>query len=442
MAKRSSTSKRSKYADEGEPEQGLQGLQGQQETMKKPSSNLKKLNTVLVVLIIFSLILLVYRYTILPQDEEFEPKLPNEGIVNIHEHIHKYTDADKWLDAMKLCGVSTTIMLGSPEATFLLSSPPGFNNYTKNNDVILYLEKEYDSKILAFPTIDPRDLDKLDYLKEQIASGAVGLKLFSGHTGEIFPEPKTTIYDYLGPLDRIDMDGVYDYCQRNHIPIIWHIKLKWDYLFNETKNVLHKFPDLIVNIPHFGVLGTDLSRLGELMDKYPGVYTDISFGGFAYWSMQLASNYIDEYRNFVNKYHTRVMFGTDMVVTNNVRKTVSWIANLTMGYRHMLEKDKFHINVSNITGEGFDFDMELNGFGLSQSILDEIYFDNALRFLKGDPAPNNLSRGRSWMSKHVDVETGQAISAFENLWLDYTMFLSRVLVLGVVATNKNPLGMK
>jgi hypothetical protein len=77
------------------------------------------------------------------------------------------------------------------------------------------------------------------------------------------------------------------------------------------------------------------------------------------------------------------MFGTDMVVTNNVRKTVPWIVNLTMGYRDMLEKNEFHINVSNITGEGFAFDMTLNGFGLSQDVLDKIYFDNPIRFLRG-----------------------------------------------------------
>jgi predicted TIM-barrel fold metal-dependent hydrolase len=365
----------------------------QNKIKKNKGPNNSKLNTFLVILIVIFSIIFLYRILLIENDDiDFEPKLPTEGIINIHEHIHRYTDADKWLDAMELCGVSTTIMLGSPEATFLLSSPPGFNNYSKNNDAILYLEKKYDSKILAFPTIDPRDPNKLDVLKGELDKGAVGLKLFSGHTGEIFPEPMTTIYDYLGPLDREDMFDVYEYCEENRVPIIWHIKLKWDYLYNETRSVLSKFPNLIVNIPHFGVLGSNLTRLGVLMDEYEGVYTDISFGGFAYWSMQLASNNIEHYRAFVNKYHDRVMFGTDMVVTNNIRKTVSWIANLTMGYRHMLEQNEFHINVSNITGEGFDFDMDLNGLGLSQAILDEIYFDNALRFLKGEPVIKNFGR--------------------------------------------------
>jgi len=139
-----------------------------------------------------------------------------------------------------------------------------------------------------------------------------------------------------------------------------------------------------------------------LMDNYTGIYTDISFVGFADWSIQLASNNIEHYRAFVNKYHERVMFGTDMVVTNNVRKTVSWIANLTMGYRDMLEKSLFHINVPNITGEGFDFDMDLNGFGLSQDKLDKIYFDNALRFLKGRPVTEDQNQSGSRSNRHKD----------------------------------------
>jgi len=381
-----------------------------------------RLNYFIVVLIVISFLVLVYRLSIIPEESEYEPKLPTEGIINIHEHIHRNSAAERWLEAMELCGVSTTIMLGSPEATFLLSSPPGFNNYSENNDLVLYLEEEYDSKILAFPTIDPRDASKLSELKNYIKKGAVGLKLYSGHTGEIFPEPNTTMYDYIGPLNRADMYEVYDYCERNRIPIIWHIKLKWDYLFDETKAVLKDFPDLIVNIPHFGVLGENVTRLGQLMDDYTGVYTDISFGGFAHEHMPKVSENIEEYREFVIKYHDRVMFGTDMVVTNNVRKTVPWIVNLTMGYRHMMEKSEYHINVPNITGEGYDFNETLKGLGLSQAILNEIYFENPIRFLSGKPVnKNNLGNSRgSEMDIHIEMN----------------ILLSNLLILGTVKHSR------
>jgi hypothetical protein len=392
---------------------------------------IRKINVFLAILIVVSFIVLLYRLSIVPEESEFEVELPKEGIINIHEHIHRHTSADKWLDAMEQCGVSATVMVGSPEATFLLNSPPGFNNFSKNNDVILYLEKEYDSKILAFPTIDPRDPDKLEMLKKELKAGAVGLKLYSGHTGEIFPEPKTTLYDHLGPLDRADMGEVYEYCEKNQIPIIWHIKLKWDYLFIELQNVLTKYPNLIVDIPHFGVIGSNLTKLAELMDNYPGVYTDISFGGFAHVSMKTFSNNIDKFKDFVLEYHDRLLFGTDMVVTNNVRKTVPWITSLTMGYRYMLEKEKFHIDVPNITGEGFDFDMELNGLELSQDILDDIYFNNPLRFLKGEPGVEKSNGSRAG----VRIESNSII--FHDEYYDPGIFTFSMMAVAVVKRNEN-----
>jgi predicted TIM-barrel fold metal-dependent hydrolase len=353
----------------------------------------KKINYVLAILILISLFILIYRYSLIePPEDEYEPKLPKEGIINIHEHIHRTADAPIWLEAMDNSGVSATVMVGSPKATFLLSAEPGFHEHDSNNEVILWLEKKYDSKILAFPTIDPNDPNKLDKLQSELKSGAIGLKLYSGHTGEIFPEPKTTLYDYQGPLDRSDMYGVYEYCEKNKVPIIWHIKLFWDYLWEELNVVLSDFPELVVSIPHFGVLGSNLTRLENLMDNFPGIYTDVSFGGFAYWGIQRVSENIEVFQDFVPKYSDRILFGTDMVMTNNVRKTVQWIGNLTMGYRHMLEKDEYYVNVPNITGEGFDLNGTLKGMGLDQEILDKIYFENAIRFLNGKGANNPNSR--------------------------------------------------
>ena len=165
--------------------------------------------------------------------------------------------------------------------------------------------------------------------------------------------------------------------------------------------MLSDFPKLIVNIPHFGVVGSELWWLEQIMENYSGVYTDISFGGFAHQHIPVVSKNIKAYREFVSKYHDRVMFGTDMVVTSNIRKTVAWIVNLTLAYRDMLEKDEYYINVPNITGEGFNFTATLNGFGLSKEVLDEIYFENPIRFLTGKPAGSEgkNSKGNSIYSR-------------------------------------------
>ncbi len=348
----------------------------------------RKLNNILIILIIICLIILTYRIFLIHIDEEFKPKLPSKGIINIHERIQRTSEVEKWLEVMNICGISATCMLSSPEQTFFLNSPPGFSNYSKNNDLVIYLERKYNSKILAFPTLDPRDPNLLNIIKDQRDRGAIGFNSFSGHTAELFPPPNTKINDYLGPLNRSNMDPIYEYLERNRIPFNWHVKLQNNTLYTQVKEILKKFPNLIVDFPHFGVLGTDVMRLGELMDNYSGIYTDISFGGYAKWSLPRVSNNVELFREFVKKYHDRVMFGTDIVITNNIRKTVTWLVNHTMVYRNMLEKKQYYAYIPNITGEGFDLNETLNGLELTEEILNEIYFENPTRFLNGKPANN------------------------------------------------------
>jgi hypothetical protein len=270
-------------------------------------------------------------------------------------------------------------------------------------------------------------------LKDQLEQGAIGLKLWAGHTGEIFPEPKETLYDYLGPLNRSDMDEIYEYCEANAIPIIWHMKLYWNYIYNEISDVLQRFPNLIVNIPHFGVLGSDFTRLEQLMDEYPGVYTDISFGGFAYWSMQKMSNNSGVYKSFVENYNDRVMFGTDIVMTRNERKTTQWLVNHTMAYRHMLEKDEFYVNIPNITGEGFDLKGDLNGLGLADEILNKIYFETPLRFLKGEPGVEKTNGSRAGVRNENDL------ILIHDEYFDSGFFAYSVMGVAVVVVYNNKL---
>lgn len=358
----------------------------------------KNVNIILAILIVICLIILIYRYTWGPMTEEFEPKLPTKGIINIHERIQRASVVEKWLEVMNICGISATCMLASPEQTYLLNSPPGFSNYSNNNDLVIYLERKYDSKILAFPTIDPRDPNLSDVIKDLQNRGAIGFNSFSGHTAELFPPPNTKINDYLGPLNRTEMYPIYKYLEQNKIPFNWHVKLKNDTLFSQVEEILKEFPNLIIDFPHFGVLGIDVMRLGILMDNYSGIYTDISFGGYAKWGMPRVSDNVDLFQRFVKKYQNRVMFGTDIVITNNKRKTVSWLVNHTLAYRNMLEKEQYYVNIPNITGEGFDLNETLNGLGLSQEILDKIYFENPIRFLDGKPT--NVKTNSNVSSKH------------------------------------------
>jgi len=169
------------------------------------------------------------------------------------------------------------------------------------------------------------------------------------------------------------MDDVYSYCEKNKIPVIFHVN------FNkygaEFEDVLKKHPKLIVDCPHFCLLSHNLTKLSELLDKYPNLYTDISFGFYAQAGFKRLSLKKEELKKFMNKYSDRVMFGTDIVITDNERKSVDYITNLTKCYKGLLEKDVY----------GCFVDKEIigyfNGVNLSNEVLERIYFKNAMKFL-------------------------------------------------------------
>jgi predicted TIM-barrel fold metal-dependent hydrolase len=243
----------------------------------------------------------------------------------------------------------------------------------------------YPDRFIAFPTIYTYDDNKLELLKDYIERGAIGLKLYSGHYA--------SFHDVLGPLNHSTMFPVYKYCEENRIPIIWHVHLGIDLIREEFEDVLSRYPNLIITIPHFGLSSIKISRLEHFLDTYPNLYTDVSFGYWAMAGLWRLSNFSAFYAEKLIKYQDRFQFGTDMVCTKHPRKTVEWIANLTNGYRDILEKEYFNLTVNpDIVG---DFNGEkpgqFSGMNLPQNVLDKIYYDNVVKFICGRFYYENLS---------------------------------------------------
>ncbi len=398
------------------------------EPEKKSKTNFySKLNTVLVILIILSASIFIYRmYLISGQPEngkngneiiinnhtdlEVASIIPIRaaGAINCHEHIQDLGQASKWLSAMDQVNVSSTIILGSPDATYILHPSGRFNKYKENNEELMKMVDKYPNRFIAFPTIYTYDPNKLDLLKGYIARGAVGLKLFSGHYA--------SFHDVLGPLNHNTMFPVYEYCEKNRIPIIWHVHLGIDVIYDEFVDVLERYPNLIITIPHFGLSSIKISRLEYFLDTYPNLYTDISFGYWAKDGLWRLSNYSAFYANKLIKYQDRFQFGTDMVCTKHPRKSVEWIANLTQGYRDILEKKYFNLTVNpDIVGDfNGDNPGQFNGMNLPKSVLDKIYYDNVVKFICGRYYYENLSdvlnqthlkvEGRNSRATNIDEE--------------------------------------
>lgn len=363
---------------------------------EEPKSNFyRKFNAILVVLIIIFAAVFIYQYYLLNPDnndngDDFQVgtlkinsiiPLRESGIINGHEHIQDFTQGEKWLAAMDLAGVSTTVMLGSPDATFLLKPSGPFNKYKDNAEELFKLADKYPDRFIVFPTIYTYDKDKLDLLKIYMKRGALGLKLFTGH--------HAVFYKDTGPMNEKSMFPVYEYCEKEHVPIIWHVHLGQEYLQIQFEEILEAFPNLIINVPHFMLSSIDLyktegqGRLRYYLETYENLYTDISFGYWARDGLWRMSNHTEEFREFMIEFQDRFTYGTDMVCTKEPRKTVEWVANLTLGYRYILEKKYFNLTVTpDIEG---DFNGNEpgthNGLELPQDVLDKIYYDNMVKFL-------------------------------------------------------------
>ncbi len=284
-------------------------------------------------------------------------------IVNVHEHIESAEAAQKYLDAAERQQISLTVILGSPKAT-LVPGLQGFQGEDPNNRSLLKLAHENPDRFIVFPTLNPEDPRKLERLEEYVRLGAKGLKLYSGHG----------IYHRL-PLDEASMLPVYAYCQRKQLPVMLHVNPA---LYQEEfENVLRAFPDLKVICPHYCLSTLRTDRFRRLMDRYPNLYTDTSFGyiGFFKEALLRFSKDPQTYRALILRYQDRILFGTDLVVTDESYKTAHWLEQMIRGYRSLLEKETFSF-----------FDLPgrtLNGLRLDRKVLKKIYSRNFERLMGG-----------------------------------------------------------
>lgn len=297
------------------------------------------------------------------------------SIINMHEHIESINESDKYLVAMDGNNISMSILLGSPNITIGLTIDPEkgkFSGYDENNEELFKIKERNPDRFVIFCTINPEDDDKLEKFKECVEKGALGLKLYSGH-GDF----------YTIPLNDPGMYPVYGYLQTNKLPVMFHVNTY--YYLAEFEAVLNDFPDLVVICPHFCLSTRYLTRLRRLMDEHPNLYIDISFGReqFLKTGLKRISNNVEEFREFFSDYNKRILFGTDMVVTRNPRKSEEWIGDIIRCYRGLLEKESYNC---------FLVDHTLRGLAMNDHALKKIYEENPRSLLNLEKTDETLGK--------------------------------------------------
>ena len=117
---------------------------------------------------------------------------------------------------------------------------------------------------------------------------------------------------------------------------------------------------------HFANLDYDLGRLGEVLDRNPNLYADISA---RYAETAPIPRFASQ---FYAKHADRLVYGTDMGFDKEMYR-------VTFRILESLDEHFYEF-------EQFSYHWALNGFGLSDEILKSVYHDNAAELLAGRKA--------------------------------------------------------
>ncbi|HEY2820348.1 MAG TPA: amidohydrolase family protein [Candidatus Acidoferrum sp.] len=311
-------------------------------------------------------------------------------IIDMHSHPYAKSpqQIDEWLKNMDECNIQKAM-------TLTMSTGPEFDElygkYSKHPDrfeIWCGLDLSgYDK-----PGFGPAAVKELERCHQMGARGVGEIH----DKGEGLKSGKSTAPG-MHP-DDARMDAIWNKCGELGMPISLHVADPiWMYqkmdntndgLMNAYKWRLDNKPN-IVNLTgmadifdrtlakhrattfiacHFMNLDYDLARLGELFDRNPNLYADISarYGETAPIP-RFASKFYETYAN-------RLVYGTDMGYEKQMyRVTFRILESLD---EHFYEFDQFN------------YHWALNGFGLSDETLKQVYSGTATKLLA---APQNHS---------------------------------------------------
>lgn len=325
-------------------------------------------------------------------------------IVNAHEHIQLPREVAKLKAVMDELGISKTLLMGSARFTITLNPEDGFTRYDENNAAIVRIAAAQPGRFEAWPTIDPRDPEKLDKARRLVAQGAKGIKLYLGH-GYIDKRTNEYLFHSMA-MDDPRMLPFYAWCQAKFVPVMYHVNPYKPGFAEEFIAVLNGFPDLKVIAPHFILSSIKDSRLQEFLDTFPNLYSDISFGhdDFLIAGLKRISREPGKFKLLYVKYPDRFMFGTDLVVTEHPRKSSAWIRARFQAYLSMLATASYEVDF--LPGR------QLRGLSLSGAALERILYRNYEAFMALRPRGTEITRDIDWTRMGVartDREEGTTI---------------------------------
>ncbi|MBZ5681326.1 MAG: amidohydrolase [Acidobacteriia bacterium] len=315
-----------------------------------------------------------------PVTEITKAKFP---IIDMHSHPYAETPEQiaEWVRNMDEVGVQKTVILTMRTGAEFDEIFRKYAKYPERFEMWCGLQfTDYDKP--RFPASAVKELERCH------ATGAVGVgEIHDKGKGLASGEQKTV---GLHPDDD-RVAPVFEKCAELRMPLSLHVADPiWMYqpmdetndgLMNAYEWRLDNQPD-IVKLPgmidilertvqkhrhttfvacHFANLDYDLTRLGELFERNPNLYADIS-------ARYAETAPIPRFAaKFYAKHADRLVYGTDMGFDKPMYHT-------TFRILETLDEHFYEI-------EQFGYHWSLSGFGLPDSVLKRLYHDNAARLL-------------------------------------------------------------
>jgi uncharacterized protein len=304
-------------------------------------------------------------------------------IIDMHSHPYAKTPAeiDAWIRNMDEVGVEKTIILTMSTGS---EFDEIFRKYSKYPDRF-EMWCGFDFAGYDKPGFGPAAVKELERCRQAGARGVgeihdKGRGLRSGKSNAPGMHP-----------DDARMDALWDKCGELGMPVSLHVADPiWMYqkmdrhndgLMNAYEWRLDNQPNIVglsgmVDIfertlarhrnttfiaCHFMNLDYDLARLGEVLERNPNLYADIS-------ARYAETAPIPRFAAaFYEKHAARLVYGTDMGVDKAMYR-------ITFRILESLDEHFYEI-------DQFSYHWSLNGFGLSDGILKQVYRDNAVTLL-------------------------------------------------------------
>jgi len=312
---------------------------------------------------------------------------PSFPIIDMHSHGYAQSEAevDEWVKTMDQLGIEKTVILS-------MQTGHGF-------DSVMAIYSKYPDKFEVWCGLDytgyNTDKNWTDHAIKELERcykmGAKGVgELGDKGEGLIYSKP-TSAYDLH--IDDPQLEPIWSKCAELGMPVNIHVaEPMWMYekmdstndglmnaydwridltkkgilnhseLIQTLDNALKNNPNTTFIACHFANCSYDLEILGDLLDRHPNLWADNSA---RYAETAPIPRHV---KSFYNKYQDRLLYGTDMGMDEDMYKIT---------FRILETEDEHFYEI-----EQFNYHWPLNGFGLSDEVLEKIYRINALQIIE------------------------------------------------------------